>query len=71
MQSITINKLKELERIEYQELTEIQSLAYEYTEDGKDTTTIRQDIDWKRGRWGMLVDLIEELENNKTMKGNK
>lgn len=59
---ITLQDLKELERIEYESLNRLSLMRYDYEKEGKVelAKSIEGSIKYQRGRWGMLKDLIDE-----------
>ena len=63
---ITLEELKEHEAEEYKTLQDLNRIhadvdkQYNY----KKVLSLENSITYQRARWGMLMDLIEELENN-------
>ena len=61
-------QLKQLERKEYNELMELYEIKTAWEERGESKEkieSVEHSITWQHGRWGMLTDIIEQLENNK------
>lgn len=63
---ITLSKLKELEQEEYQMLKTLEECKLDHLKRGE--TSIVRSIEsskrYQRGKWAMLVDLIEMLEDD-------
>lgn len=61
--AITLEQLKELERAEYNTLEELQRMQFEYEREGNErmANITKDSVQWTRGRWGMIVDIIENL----------
>ena len=62
---ITLQDLKEMERKEYETLNSLSSMKYEYKKEGKIelVNSLEEGERYQRGRWGMLMDMIEEMED--------
>lgn len=62
---ITLQELKEMERKEYKTLETLSNMVYEYKKEGKAelAESMREGERYQRGRWGMLMDIIEEMED--------
>ena len=62
---ITLSKLKELEQEEYQTLKTLHECKLDHLKRGEINTvrSIESTISYQRGKWAMLVDLIEMLED--------
>ena len=63
---ITLQDLKEMERKEYETLSSLSSMKYEYKKEGKIelVNSLEEEERYQRGRWGMLMDMIEEMEGD-------
>lgn len=65
MKNITLETLKELEAREYETLHNLSKLRYEYEKEGNPKADeVKKSEQWQQGRWGMLVDIIDELEED-------
>lgn len=62
--SITLEELKQIERMEYKELEMLIDYKIECDKKGdfQSSKSIEESEKWKRGRWAMICDLIERLE---------
>ena len=62
---LTIDYLKAKEREEYNTLRELDEMRVHYIKEGNHrlSDSCLQSISHQRARWGMLLDLIEEMEN--------
>lgn len=59
---ITLKDLKSLERTEYETLRELQAIADDSRREGRPLTqSLIYNIEWQRGRWSMVSDLVEKL----------
>ena len=63
---ITLQDLKEMERKEYKTLEGLSNMKYEYEKAGRTdlVESLREGERYQRGRWGILMDIIEEMEDN-------
>lgn len=55
---ITLQELKDMEKKEYTSLNILSDIEHECDKD------LENDKRYQRGRWSMLVDLIEKLEDD-------
>ena len=64
LKCITLTELKNRERKEYSFLNELSEIKYEYKKNGniERAEALEDAVRYQRGRWGMMSDLIEELE---------
>ena len=59
---ITLKDLESLERTEYDTLRDLQAIADDARREGRPLTqSLRYNIEWQRGRWSMISDLLEKL----------
>ena len=63
---ITLEELKEHENEEYKTLKFLNELYSDAIKQSsyKEARSLASSIKYQRGKWGMLMNLIEELENN-------
>ena len=63
---ITLQDLKEMERREYKALENLSNMKYEYKKVDRTelVESLREGERYQRGRWGMLMDMIEEMEDD-------
>ena len=66
MRCISLEDLAKIEKEEYESLNTLLSLRYDYENEGKTelAKSLEDIIKYQRGRWCMLKDLIEELEED-------
>ena len=63
--TITLTELKQKAEVEWKTYSELVEYQRELLDDGKTTQakSVQKSINIVNNRWGMLDDLIEELEN--------
>ena len=63
---IDLEDLAKKEKEEYETLNTLSAIRYDYEKEGKLelARSIEDSVKYQRGRWGMLKDLIEELEED-------
>lgn len=63
---INLEDLSKMEKEEYETLKTLSSMRYDYEKEGKAelAKSLEDSVKYQRGRWGMLKDLIEELEED-------
>lgn len=63
---INLEDLAKIEKEEYETLNTLSSMRYDYEKEGKVelAKSLEDSVKYQRGRWGMLKDLIDKLEDN-------
>ena len=61
---LTLDYLRDREREEYDTLRELDEMRTHYLKEGNHrlADSVMNSISHQRARWGMIVDLIEEME---------
>ena len=64
MLTISLTTLKRMEADEYATLKDLIDLKHEYENEGnhKLAESIKRSEEFQRGRWSMMVDIIDKLE---------
>lgn len=61
--TISLKRLEVMEQVEYETYRELQAIADDARrKDGKISQSLRNNIEWQRGRWAMLAEIIEYMK---------
>lgn len=63
---LKLEDLAKMEKEEYETLRTLSSLRYDYEKEGKTdlAKSLDDSVKYQRGRWGMLKDIIDEMEDS-------
>ena len=66
LRCINLEDLAKKEKEEYETLTTLSAMRYDYEKEGKLelARSLEDSVKYQRGRWGLLKDLIEEMEED-------